>query len=218
VEIIAAEHSLDRRGKTITTFVVFDAATELEEMAEGELLEILTDEFEPFERDIAAWCQATGHALRASEATLAGHRFVIEKRIPKTKDASLAMVISDAGLEELLSPLGFALAAALEGIQVHLYFQGPAVRVLTRGFRPRLSGWARPFSRFAASSMTKAGHIPAQEKLQQLLRLGARLYVCGGSLQPFKVRREDFIFDDLPIVEYLTFMSIMEDAEIHLYV
>jgi len=66
--------------------------------------------------------------------------------------------------------------------------------------------------------MSRAGHIPAQEKLRQLRSLGAHLYVCGGSLQPFKVSRDDFIFDDLPIVEYLTFTSIMERADIHLYV
>ena len=73
----------------------------------------------------------------------------------------------------LLGALGFALAAALEGVAVSLYFQGPAVRVLTRGFHPRLRGWARPFSRFAAAGMTKSGHIPAQAKLQQLRRLGS---------------------------------------------
>ncbi len=156
--------------------------------------------------------------LLSSERTATGQRFLIEKGSPKAKDTSLAMIISDHGLEELLSPLGFALGAALEGIAVSLYFQGPAVRVLAEGFRPKLKGWARPFSRFAASGMTKAGHIPAQEKLRQLRSLGAHLYVCGGSMQPFKVSREDFIFDDLPIVEYLTFMSIMEEADIHLYV
>ena len=57
--------SLDHRGKTITTFVIYDATTELQQMAEGEVLEILTDEFEPFEPDISAWCQATGHVLLA---------------------------------------------------------------------------------------------------------------------------------------------------------
>lgn len=210
--------SLDRRGKTITTCVVFDAGVALETLAEGEVLEILTDEFEPFEPDIAAWCVATGHTLRVSESTEAGHRFLIEKGAGATTDTSLAMVISSAGLEELLSPLGFALGAALEGIHVNLYFQGPAVRVLTHGFRPRLGGWARPFSRFAAAGMTKSGHIPAQDELHQLRRLGAHIYVCGGSLEPFKVRREDLIFDDLMIVEYLTFMAIMKEADIQLYV
>lgn len=218
METITTQRSLDRRGKTITTFAVFDAAAELQTMNEGEVLELLTDDFEPFREDISAWCQATGHVLLSVERTAAGLRFLIEKGSPKTKDTRLAMVISNHGLEELLSPLGFALGAALEGIDVHLYFQGPAVRVLTKGFQPKLKGWARPFSRFAAAGMTKAGHIPAQEKLRQLRSLGAQLYLCGGSMQPFKVKREDLIFDDLPIVEYLTFMSIMEGADIHLYV
>lgn len=213
-----ATASLDRRGKTITTFIVFDAAAELERMPEGETLEILTDEFEPFEPDLSAWCEATGHVLRASEATPAGHRFLIEKGRRTRAGTGLAMVISNAGLEELLSPLGFALGAALEGMDVSLYFQGPAVRVLKRGFRPKLSGWARPFSRIAAAGMTKSGHIPAQAKLAQLRQLGARIYMCGGSMQPFKVRREDLVFDDVDIVEYLTFMAVMKDADVQLYV
>lgn len=210
--------TLDGRGKTITTFVVYDAATALAEMAQGDVLEIITDEFEAFEPDIAAWCRATGHVLRVSEPTPRGHRFLIEKGRTKVHETKLAMVISSAGLEELLSPLGFALGAALEGIDVHLYFQGPGVKVLTRGFRAKLRGWARPFTRFAAAGMTKSGHIPAQEKLAQLRSLGAHIYVCGGSLEPFKVRREDFIFDDMAIVEYLTFIEIMENADIQLYV
>jgi hypothetical protein len=42
------------------------------------------------------------------------------------------VVVSDPGLEELLSSLGFALAAPLEGAQVSLYFQGLAVRALAK--------------------------------------------------------------------------------------
>lgn len=218
METITSKKSLDRRGKTITTFVVFDAATELETMEFGDTLELLTDDFEPFEKDIAAWCRSAGHLLVTTEQMATGRRFLIDKGRAAPKETKLAMVISSDGLEELLSPLGFALGAALEGIDVHLYFQGPAVRVLTKGFQPRLKGWARPFSRLAASGMAKSGHIPAQEKLHQMRSLGAQIYVCGGSLQPFKVKREDLVFGDLPIVEYLTFMSIMEDSEIQLYI
>jgi TusA-related sulfurtransferase/predicted peroxiredoxin len=218
MKTVTAAKSLDGRGKTITTFVVFDAVTELETMNDGEVLELLTDEFEPFREDIAAWCRTTGQELLSVERTSAGYRFLIEKHPARRKDTSLAMVISDNGLEELLSPLAFALAGALEGIEVNLYFQGPAVRVLAEGFRPRLKGWARPFSRFAAAGMAESGHIPAQNKLRQLRGLGAHIYVCGGSMQHFKVEQRDLIFDDLPIVEYLTFMSVMEEADIHIYV
>jgi TusA-related sulfurtransferase/predicted peroxiredoxin len=214
---MTVENSLDRRGKSITTSVVFDAAVELQKMSIGERLEIITDDRQFFEHDIAAWCAAVGHKLVASDAIAGGRRFLIEKGTAVEKDTSLAMVISLAGLEELLSPLAFALAAALEGINVNVYFQGPAVRVLSRGYRPKLQGWAKPFSRFAAASMTKSGHIPAQEKLRQLRSLGANIYMCAGSMDHFKVSESDLIFDDLPLVEYLTFMAAMERADIHLY-
>lgn len=217
MDTLTAKRKLDGRGKTITTFVVYEAARVLEELAAGEIVEIVTDNFEPFVSDISAWCDATGHRLLDTRTTNEDLTFVVEKGTPPANDTKLAMVISVAGLEELLSPLGFALGAALEGIEVHLYFQGPAVKVLTRGYQPKLSGWARPFTRFAASGMTKSGHISAHAKLRQLIDLGARIYVCGGSLQPFKVNPDDFEFSDLMIVEYLTFMSVMKDADIHIY-
>lgn len=215
---IAPQRSIDGTGRSITTFVVFEAAAALDGMGEGEVLEILTDEFEPFEWDLAAWTRATGHQLALSERTAGGHRFLIEKGPAAAKDTKLAMVLSSAGLLDLLSPLGFALAAALEGIDVHLYFQGPGVKVLKRGFRPKLPGLGRIFTRFAAAGMEKAGHIAAQEKLLQLRSLGAHIYVCGGSLQPFRVKVEDFAFDGIPVIEYLSFMEIMESADIQLYV
>ena len=149
---------------------------------------------------------------RAAGASIL-HREVSSQAGPST----LATVLSSDGLEELLSPLGFALAAALEGVTVHLYFQGPAVRVLTRRFRPKLRSWARPFSAFAASRLSRAGHLPSRDKLRQLDSLGAHIYVCGPSMDHFRVKATDLIFDDLPIVEYLTFAAIMEKANIHIY-
>jgi predicted peroxiredoxin/TusA-related sulfurtransferase len=209
--------TLDRRGKTITTFVVYDAAAELRAMGEGEVLEIITDDFEPFGSDIAAWCGAVGHRLLADERIADGRRFLVEKGAAVRKDTSLAMVVSTDKLEELLSPLGFALAAALEGIHVSLYLLGPSVHVLKRGFQPKLRGWSRPFSRFAAAGMTSSGHIPAQEKLRQLRTLGATIYVCGPSMQRFKVAKEDVVLDEFHVVEYLTFMAVMERATINLW-
>lgn len=212
-----AGSSIDTRPRTITTAIAYEAHQALGPLADGELLEVVTEDFAPIEADLHAWCEANGQRLVRSEPTAGGRSFLIEKRPSRPRDRKLALVVSSDGLEELLSPLGFALGAALEGIETHLYVQGPAVRVLERGFRPRLRGWARPFSRFAASGLAKAGHVSAQEKLRQLRSLGARLYVCGPSLQHFKVSSDDLIFDDLPAVEYLSFVAVMEQADVHIY-
>ena len=102
-------------------------------------------------------------------------------------------------------------------MEVHIYFQGPAVRVFQKGFKAKLGGFGRPFSGFARKGMAKMGHLPPQEKVRQLKELGTHFYLCGPSMQVFKVEKDELIFDNVIIAEYLTFMEIMKNADIHIY-
>src|SRR5208282_730822 len=212
-----ARTSLDMRGKTITTFIAYETLKQLGDLTDGESLELLTDAGEEIDNDIRAWCRTRGQELTAAGHNDGSQQYVITKQPLRPSGKRYAAVISDAGLEELLSPLAFALAAALEGSDVSLYFQGPAVRVLAKGFTEHLHGPGRPFSRFARAGLTRAGHIPAQEKLGQLQALGARLYACAGSMQHFKVARTDLAFSDVTVAEYLTFMETMASADINVF-
>jgi predicted peroxiredoxin/TusA-related sulfurtransferase len=206
--------SIDVRGKTISTFVVYEALSRLRGMADGEVLEIVAEPFSPIDSDIAAWCRMTGHHLLHTGRHADRHVFHVQKAAAApAHQQTLALVVSDAGLEEILSPLGFALAAALTGDRVHIYFQGPAVRVLKRGFREKLGGLSRPFSAFARRGLARAGHIPPQEKLHQLRELDARFYVCGPSMQHFGVSLDEFIFDDVTVCEYLTFLEVIRSSD-----
>lgn len=209
---------LDMRGKSITTFIAYETLKRLVGLADGERLELLTDAGEGIDNDLRAWCRTRGQDLAAATHTDGSRQYTITKRPLRPSGKRYAGVISDPGLEELLSPLAFALAAALEGSEVSLYFQGPAVRVLADGFTEHLHGPTRPFSRFARAGLTKAGHIPAQEKVRQLQALGAHLYACAGSMQHFKVARTDLAFADVTIAEYLTFMETMARADINIFI
>jgi len=53
--------------------------------------------------------------------------------------------------------------------------------------------------------------------LEQLKELGTRLYICGGSMDPFGVKKSELIFDDVIVAEYLTFLEVMDDADIHIF-
>ncbi|MFC1716834.1 DsrE family protein [Candidatus Poribacteria bacterium] len=214
---ISADESIDVRDKTITTFIVFNAVMKLRDMSEEEVLEVVTDNFEPIESDIRAWCRMTGHKLLELEEGESYQRYYIEKGLPQEKGKKLAVVISNAGLLELLSPLGFALGAALEDIDVYIYFQGPAVRVMKRGFKGNLHGLSRPFSGFARRGLAKVGHIPPQDKIRQLKELGAHFYMCGPSMERFGAKKSELIFDDVIVAEYLTFMEVMNEADIHIF-
>lgn len=212
-----SDRSIDMRGKTITPFIVYYIVKNLNDMQEGEILEVNTDKFEAIENDIGAWARMTGIPLEGIETGEAYQRYYIRNVEAQKAEQKLAMIISDPGLEMLLSPLGLALSAALSGKEVYLYFQGPAVKVLKKGFNAKLSGIQRPFSSLARNEMAKAGHLPPQEKLHQLRKLGAHFYICGGSMDPFGVTKDDLIFDDVIIAEYLTFLEVMENADIKIF-
>lgn len=209
--------TLDVHGKSITTYIAFHAAEALGSMADGSVLELQTDSTEAIDNDVRAWCRVTGNRLISAENGLGGICFRIEKHAVEKRRRSAALVISDPGLEELLSPLGFALAAALEGVEVSIYFQGPAVRILAKGFKAKLHGPSRPFSLFARRGLEKAGHVSPQGKIAELQTLGAHLYVCGPSMEHFRVSKDDLVYDGVTVAEYLTFMEVMERAEIHMF-
>lgn len=212
-----SDRSIDMRGKTITPFIVYYMVKNLNDMQKGEILEVNTDKFEAIENDIGAWSRMTGFPVEGIETGDAYQRYYI-RNIPNQKPKKkLAMIISDPGLEMLLSPLGLALSAALSGQEVYLYFQGPAVKVLKKGFNAKLSGIQRPFSTMARNQMAKAGHLPPQEKLHQLKDLGTHFYICGGSMDPFGVKKSDLIFKDIIIAEYLSFLEVMDNADIRIF-
>jgi predicted peroxiredoxin/TusA-related sulfurtransferase len=209
---------VDGRGRSISTAILYDAAIALRDLAPGAELSIGADALPAVDSDIRAWCRTTGHELVGVEEGEGERRYRVRKTDrPRTRPA-WAFVISDPGLEELLSPLGFALAAALGGSKVALYFQGPATRVLARGFKEKLTGAHRaPFSGFARRGLASAGHPPPQEKLRQLRELGARIYVCGPSMEHFKVSEADLLFEEIRISSYPTFVEEMEAAGVQIF-
>ena len=210
--------TLDLTGKTITTFILYAVHEALAGRDEGERVEAVTDALPAIDADVRAWSRATGNPLVEVTEDGETRRYVIEKGAPHRSGQKLAAIISDDGLFELLSPLGFALAAALEGHDVSLYFQGPAVRVLAPGFTAKMHGPGRAFSRFPRNGLAKVGHIPPQEKLNQIQKLGGRLSACGPSMEHYKVDPTNLAFDDVTVAAYLTFMEELADADIHLVV
>ena len=61
--------SLDMRGKTITTFIAYQAAGQLTALGDGETLELVTDAAEDIDNDIRAWCRAVGQELVSADRT-----------------------------------------------------------------------------------------------------------------------------------------------------
>ena len=72
--------SLDMRGKTITTFIVYEALTRLTGLADGETLHLLTDASDEIDNDIRAWCRTRGQELASARHTDSSQQYLITKQ------------------------------------------------------------------------------------------------------------------------------------------
>lgn len=208
---------VDLRGLTITTAIVAATRERLEDIATGDQLDVLVERAPGIKPDLEAWSRATGNSVTFTDGTGTVQRVRVRKGTAKHNGRSVAIVVSHDGLLELLSPLGFALGAAQEGARVSVYLQGPAVHVLRPGFSPTLPWPMRPFSVFARQRIEASGHVAAIEKLRQLQRLGGRIYACAPSMERFGVDAADLRLEDITVCEYLTFMEVMQEADVQLY-
>ena len=208
---------MDARGKTVSLDPVGRVRSEFERLPGDQVVELVTDRSPAIDSDLHAWANLTGHSVQTVTTEDDHRRYHLRRSGDSAGGApSVALVLSDPGLAELLTPLGFALAAAQSGGEVHIFFQGPAVRVLKEGFRGRLHGVAGVFSGFARRGMAKAGHPEPHDKLREIVRLGGKLYVCGASMTVFGVDADQLAFESVTISEYFTFLPVLRDSNIAL--
>lgn len=116
---------VDGRGRSISTAPLYEVARAMRELPPGDVITLRADPLSALDSDIRAWCRTTGHELAAVEEAGSTREYTIRKAAEVSTQPAWAIVISNLGLEELLSPLGFALAAALAGSPVAVYFQVP---------------------------------------------------------------------------------------------
>jgi len=208
---------IDFSGKKITVYILNEVVQQLIELETGETIRIKVDNYQAIDNDLAAWSRITGNKIEVQENASNYKIYQFEKTKEALSNKKFAIIISEKGLEELLSPLGYAWAAAVSGMEVNIYFQGPAVKIMKKGYKEKLKGFNTLFSRFARKELAKTGHIPPQEKLIELYKLGAKFYLCQPSMDHFKVKKSDLIFTDIITAEYITFLEVLNDSDMKFF-
>jgi predicted peroxiredoxin len=215
---INAQETFDFSGKKISGFIICKLSEKLDVLPLNESLRIKTENYKAIQQDLFAWGRMTGNKIVLLDNNQQSLTFEVTKIADKINNGkSFSIIISDKGLEELLSPLGFSVGAALSGYQVNIYFQGPAVKVLEKGFKEKLKGFNSIFSGFARSGLSKIGHSPAQDKLRILENNGAKFYVCQPSMEHFNIKEQNIAFSNIVICEYFTFLEVLEKSDIKFF-
>lgn len=215
---LKAQEMIDFSGKKISGFIIFKISEELVDLKINNTIQIKTDNYKAIQSDLVAWSNLTGNKLTLIDNNERNLIFEITKIADRPDNGKIfSIIISDKGLEELLSPLGFSVGAALSGYQVNIYFQGPAVKILEKGFKEKLKGFSSIFSGLARNGLSKIGHSPAQDKLRILEKYGAKFYVCQPSMEHFGLKERDIDFSNVVISEYFTFIEVLDKSDIKFF-
>ena len=108
----------------------------------GAVVEVITKDDQGLLNDLGAWCRATGHELLSVHPGEGWARVLIRTGEPVRSARTMKVIMSTASVEHAVYPLDKALAGAVLGMDVNVVFEGAAVRLLKRGYRPKLSGLA----------------------------------------------------------------------------
>jgi predicted peroxiredoxin/TusA-related sulfurtransferase len=210
---------VDARGTWKPYRVTYEIIKALRGLDTGSAVEVITKDDKGLLNDLGVWCRAAGHELLEQQPGNGETRTLIRKGEPVRSGRTMTVIMSTASLEHAVYPLDKALAGAVLGMDVNMVFEGAAVRLLKRGYRPRLSGLAGGvFTAMVERVMrNEIGWPLPQESILTLEDLGAGFYVCGPSMFGYGVREEDLIIGKYTLGAVVTWADLLARSDIHIF-
>lgn len=199
--------TVDARGTHVSNDLLAIVVENLSDLAIGDTLEVLTEDFQAIETDLRSWSSVTGHEITTSGPAGGGLRFVLRKGRPLATAHKLVAIVSSDRPTALDAPLGFATAAAVEGLEVAVFFRGTGVRLLDRSYAPR---------RGLRSIFSRKRRRPLRDDVFRLFENGVDVYACALSMEDHGVTSSDLLFSNIIVAEYPTFVKVMEEADIQI--
>jgi len=210
---------IDARGTWKPYRVAYEVIKALRGRDTGAVVEVITKDDPGLLNDLGLWCRATGHELLSVRPGEGEARLLIRNGEPVRNARTMTVIMSTASLEHAVYPLDKALAGAVLGMDVNVVFEGAAVRLLKRGYRPRLSGLAGGvFTAMVERVMKKEIGWPLpRESILILEDLGARFYVCGPSMFGYGVHEPDLIVGTYTLGAVVTWADLLARSDIQIF-
>ena len=208
---------LDARGTWKPYRVAYEVIKALRGLGTGSVVEVITSDDQGLLNDLGTWCRDTGHELLSVQPAEGVARVLIRKGEPARIEQTMTVIMSTASLENAVYLLDKALAGAVLGMDVNVVFEGAAVRLLKRGYRPRLSGLVGGLFTAKVEGVMKdqIGWPLPQESILILEDLGARFYICGPSMSGYGVHEQDLIVAKYTLGAVVTWADLLARSDIH---
>ena len=199
--------------------VAYEVMRAMRRAPTGSVLEVVTKDEKGILQDLRAWCEATGNELVSSQPEGDLARSLVRKGEPVANSHKMTVVLSTASLEHVVYPLDKALAGAVLGMDVNVVFEGAGVRLLKRGYRPKLAGLVGGVFTSVVERVMRAeiGWPSPGRSIEVLEDLGAHFYICGPSMFGYGVKEDELAVKRCTIGAVVTWADLLSRSDIHVF-
>lgn len=118
----------------------------------------------------------------------------------------ISIIVSKHSFEAAMEALIIASTAAAFVDKVDLFFTFWGIKLITKGFKPKLAGIMTPFTFVMRSKMKKQGVQSFEELLKVCVDMGVEFHACSTSMDLMGIKKDDLI-DGAQISGASTFLA-----------
>lgn len=172
--------------------------------------------------DVLSWCRRTGNELLGCEVGEGGElRCLVQKGVGCVEERKKVMtvVVSMAGLEQVVGSLDKAVAGGVLGMDVNIVFEASGVRLLRTGYRSIISGaFGKWFTAMTEGILRRQLGCPLpRESIEILCELGAKFWVDEQALRCYGVRDEDLLIKGHEAIGVVGVVDLLEKSDIRIF-
>jgi peroxiredoxin family protein len=118
----------------------------------------------------------------------------------------ISIVVSKHNFESAMEALIIASTASAFVDKVDVFFTFWGIKLITKGFKPKLAGIMAPFTFVMRNKMKKQGVQSFEEMLQVCVDMGVEFHACSTSMDLMGITKDDLI-DGAKISGASTFLA-----------
>lgn len=129
----------------------------------------------------------------------------------------ISIVVSKHSFEAAMEALIIASTAGVFVDKVDLFFTFWGIKLITKGYKPKLAGIMAPFTFMMRNKMKKQGVQSFEEMLEMCVDMGVQFHACSTSMDLMGIKEEDLI-EGAQISGASTFLSGAIGSETQLFI
>ena len=211
--LIASQYSYNYEDEKTVPIVIKNVRNNLESITDGEIVTVKIGNYKPVRDEVLRYFEYAGHRIVGLEEGESSLTFQIQKGSTNYSGRSLAVLINHSDEKGMHQSLEAAWMAALSGMNVTIYVDGPAVKYLYTATQTSESEQKFLHKTNLNDRIKLIEGMSLDEKICRLNGIGVSVYADAKAMAQQKQSTKNGLCEYVKIDPMINYFSIIEQSE-----